>query len=83
MKYKCGCCDHIFDEDEAGTRTEHEEFWGAIVPIYYSVCPECGADISDEDEYVEEEEEEEFTLTDEQITEMWESGYIKEKSQDE
>lgn len=58
MRYKCANCGCIFDEEDAGTRTEHEEFWGAIVPIYYSVCPECGEDISDEDEYTEEEEEE-------------------------
>ena len=48
-----------FTEEDAGERTEHEEFWGAIVPIYYSVCPECDEDISDEDEITEEEYEEE------------------------
>lgn len=58
-KYKCPNCDCIFDEDEAGERTEHEEFWGSIVPIYYMVCPECDEDISDEDEYIEDEDEEE------------------------
>lgn len=90
MRYKCAYCGCIFDEDEAGTRTEHEEFWGAIVPIYYNVCPECGEDISDEDEYEEddedeyieeEEEEEEITLTEEQIIEMWENGYISDKEE--
>ena len=83
MKYKCGCCGCVFDEEDAIRRTETEEFWGMTVPIYYMVCPECREDISEEDEYEEEDEEEEFTLTDEQITEMWESGYIKEKTQDE
>ena len=57
MRYQCGNCGHIFDENEADTRTEHEECWGAIVPIYYTVCPECGEDISGEDEYIEEEED--------------------------
>lgn len=57
-KYKCGYCGHIFDEDDAGERTEHEEFWGAIVPISYMVCPECDKDIGEEDEYFEEDEEE-------------------------
>lgn len=57
--YKCGNCGHKFTEEDAGERTEHEEFWGAIVPIYYSVCPECDEDISDEDEITEEEYEEE------------------------
>ena len=58
-KFKCCNCGHIFDEDEMETREEHEEFWGAIVPIYYNCCPECREDISDEDEYNEEDEDEE------------------------
>jgi len=60
MKYRCCNCGCIFDEDEAGERVEHEEFWGAIVPITYMTCPECDEDISDEeiisDEEVEEDE---------------------------
>lgn len=59
MRYKCAYCGCIFDEDEAGTRIEHEEFWGSICSINYNTCPECGEDISDEDEYIEEDEEEE------------------------
>ena len=59
MRYKCWSCGHIFDEDEADTRTEHEEFWGAPCSIEYMTCPECGEDISDDDEYSGEDEEEE------------------------
>ena len=59
MRYKCAYCDCIFDEEEAGRRTEHEEFWGASCSIVYNTCPECGEDISDEDLFDEEEEEEE------------------------
>lgn len=58
MRYKCWNCGCIFDEDEAGKRTEHEEFWGFISSITYNICPSCGEDISDEDEYTEDEEEE-------------------------
>ena len=59
VRYKCAFCGCIFDEEDAGRRTEHEEFWGAPCSITYNTCPECGEDISDEDEYEEEEEEEE------------------------
>lgn len=38
---------------------EHEEFWGSPCSITYKTCPECGEDISDEDEYTEDDEEEE------------------------
>lgn len=57
MKYKCWNCNKVFDESEMKTRTEHEEFWGAPAPIHYNICPHCGEDITDEDEYIEEEEE--------------------------
>lgn len=53
MRYKCAYCGCIFDEDEAGTRTEHEEFWGSICSIDYNTCPECGEDISDKEEFKE------------------------------
>ena len=56
MRYKCAYCGCIFDEEDAGRRTEYEEFWGAPCSITYNTCPECGEDISDEDEYEEEEE---------------------------
>ena len=59
MRYKCWNCGHIFDEEDASTRTEHEEFWGSICSITYNICPLCGEDISDEDEYTEDDEEEE------------------------
>lgn len=59
MRYKCAYCGCIFDEEDAGRRTEHEEFWGAPCSITYNTCPECGEDISDEDEYTEDDEEEE------------------------
>lgn len=59
MRYKCPYCGCIFDEDEAGQRTEHEEFWGSPCSIVYNTCPECDEDICDEDEYTEEDEEEE------------------------
>ena len=58
MRYKCAYCGCIFDEEDAGRRTEYEEFWGAPCSISYNICPECGEDISDEDEYEEEEEAE-------------------------
>lgn len=57
MRYKCWNCGEVFDESEMDERTEHEEFWGAMVPIYYNCCPACGEDISDEDTYNEEDEE--------------------------
>lgn len=59
MRYKCPYCGEIFDEEDAGTRTEHEEFWGAPCSIEYMTCPECDEDISDEDTYYGEEDEEE------------------------
>jgi rubredoxin len=59
MRYQCANCGCVFDEEDAGRRTEHEEFWGAPCSIVYNVCPECGDDISDEDEYEEEEDDEE------------------------
>ena len=59
MMYECPNCGCRFHEEDLDTREEHEEFWGAIVPIYYNICPECGEDISDEDQIEEEEDEDE------------------------
>lgn len=59
MRYKCPYCGAIFDEEDAGKRTEHEEFWGSRCAIVYNTCPECDEDICDEDESTGEDEEEE------------------------
>ena len=76
MRYKCAYCGCIFDEEDAGRRTEHEEFWGAPCSITYNTCPECGEDISDEDEYTEDDDDDQdVKLTKEQWENLYDSGY--------
>lgn len=58
MRYKCYDCDEIFDEDDAGSRSECVgEFWGSPAYESYMVCPNCGSD--DLEEYVGNEEDDE------------------------
>ena len=55
MRYKCYDCDEVFDEDDAGSRSECVgEFWGAPAYESYMTCPNCGSD--DIEEYEETEE---------------------------
>ena len=57
MRYKCCNCDCVFDEQDAGERSECVgEFWGSPAYQTYMVCPEC--DSEEIDEYTEDEEQE-------------------------
>ena len=56
---KCYNCGHRFDEEEADTFTESEEFWGAPCYITYYNCPQCGSEDVDDIDCLDEEEEEE------------------------
>ena len=58
LKYKCGNCGLVFNEDEAGTRHENiGEFWGSPAYKDFVICPECRSDEIGEFEEGEDEEE--------------------------
>ena len=57
LKYKCGNCGLVFNEDEADTRHENiGDFWGSPSYTDFVICPKCRSDEIGEFEEGEDED---------------------------